>query len=216
MDTIEKIEQQLNIKFPDNYKAFLLKAETFVVENNSFCRVLQDNYRTDGVVYKFYSTNNFIEHQGYRDYLIEFQTHFENPKDYVEAEHLYHIADGIGSTCIALGGQHYGKIYSVDNGDFGIIYQSDSIDEFIDSLYDSSKFRCSSDELIQAVKNNNLGLLAELVESKDGNKLIEFYSYLDIELFDIAYRNKADNILKYLITKGYQGHNRVDYYKLKY
>lgn len=216
MDTIDNIEQQLKLRLPDNYKAFLLKADTFVVENIVFCRILQDNYRTDGLVYKFYSASDFIERQKYRDYLIEFQTHFENPKDYVEAEYLYHIADGTGSILISLGGQHYGKIYSADNGDFGIIYQADNIDDFLDSLYEPSKFRCTYEQLIETVKNNNLDLLTDLVENKDGNKLIECYSSLDIDLFDIAYRNKADNILKYLISKGYQGHNRVDYYKLKY
>jgi hypothetical protein len=215
MDTIDNIERQLKLKLPENYKAFLLKADTFVVENNVFCRILQDNYRTDGLVYEFYPTNSFIERQNYRDYLMEFQTRFENPKDYVEAEYLYHIADGTGSICISLGGQHYGKIYSIDNGDFGIIYQADTINAFLDSLYEPSKFRCTHEELIEVVKNNQLDLLIELVETKDGNKQIECSSWLDIKLFEIAYKNSFNNILKYLISRGYEGYGRATHYNLK-
>jgi hypothetical protein len=215
VDTIDGIEQQLNLKLPDDYKEFLLGADTFVIENHVFCRILQDNYRTDGLIYEFYSANSFIESQKYRDYLIEFQTHFENPKDYVEAEYLYHIANGTGSICIALDGQHYGKIFSADNGDFGIIYQANNINDFVDSLYEPSKFRCTYVELIEVVKNNRLDLLIELVEAKDGNKQIEYSSWLDIELFEIAYKNKFDNILKYLISKGFEGYGRAKHYNFK-
>jgi|GEM_PF-5535643 len=216
MDKIDNIEQTLGLQFPKDYREFLLRTHTHTVKNSVYCRILQDNYRTDGLIYRFYTITDFFERQEYRIYLIEFQTHFENPKNYVEAEYLYHIGDGTGSICIALGGQHYGKIFSVDNGDFGIIYQADNINKFIDSLYDPSKFRCTYEELIEAVTNNNLELLVELVEKKDGNRQIESSSWLDIELFDIAHRNSFHNILKYLISMGYKGHNRVDYYQIKY
>lgn len=218
MNKVAVIEQYLGLKFPDDYSEFLLKADTCVVENNVYCRVLQDNYRTDGVVYEFYTTTNFIKQLKNRDrnYLLEFQIHFENSTDYVEAEYLYHIAEGTGSICISLGGQHYGKIYSVDNGDFGIIYQADNINQFIDSLYNPEKFGCQYQDLIEAVSYNNLERLIELVEKKDGNRLIQYSSFLDIELFDTAYTNNFDNILRYLISKGYRGYNRVELYKLEY
>ena len=217
MDKIDIIEQQLDIKFPDDYKLFLSNADKFIIESFfSYCVIKQDNYRSDGSIYEFYTADNFIEKQKYRDYLIEHQVHFENPTDYVEAEYLYHIAGGTGSICISLGGLHYGKIFSADNGDFGIIYQADNINLFIDSLYEPSKLRCTEIELVEAVKTNNLQLLSKLVETKDGNKLIEYFSWLDIELFDIAYKSGFDDILKYLMSKGYNGHNRVDYYNLKF
>ena len=217
MNKIDIIEQQLDIKFPNDYKLFLSNADKFIIENFfSYCVILQNNYRTDGCIYEFYTVDNFIEKQKYRGYLVEDQAHFENPKDYVEAEYLYHIAGGTGSICISLGGLHYGKIFSVDNGDFGIIYQADNINLFIDSLYEPSKLRCSDEELIECVKTNNLRLLSELVETRDGNKRIEHSSWLDIELFEIAYKSGFDNILKYLVSKGYKGHNRMDYYNLKF
>jgi hypothetical protein len=135
MNKVKHIEQQLGVTFPNDYREFLSKAHTFILENNVYCRILQDNSKSDDFIYEFHTTENFIERQKYRDYLVEFQIHFENPTDYVEAEYLYHIADGTGSVCISLGGKHYGKIFSVDNGDFGIIYQADNIEEFINSLY---------------------------------------------------------------------------------
>lgn len=216
MSKINNIEQQLGLRFPDDYKEFLLKANSFVIENRVYCRILLDNYRTDGVIHEFHTIDNFMNRQEYRDYLFDFQNDFETPKDYVESEFLYHIADGTGSICIALGGQHYGKIYSVDNGDFGIIFQADSFNKFLTGLYDPSKFRCNNEALLDAVRNNNLTLLTELIETKDGNKLIEYSSSLDINLFEEAYNNQFDEILKYLISKGFRGYNRTDFYKLKY
>jgi hypothetical protein len=211
MEIIEDIERQLNIKFPDTFKEFLLKVDTFVVENTYFCRILRDNYRTDMIVHEFCPANDFIAYQERREYLIEMQNDFEVPVDYVEAEYLYYIASTEnGGICIALDGQHYGKIYSMDSGDFGIIYQANNINEFLDSLYEPSKFRCTYKELIEAVTQNNLNLLMELVETKDGDKRIEYSSWHDIKLFEIAYNSGFENILIYLISRGYNGCNRFD------
>lgn len=139
MDKINNIETALELKLPDDYKRFLLSSYCLEIFNKIFSRVLQDGYRTKGVIDAFYTVDNFLEQQNYRDYLVETQKHFGNSTNYVEAEHLYYIASGAsGSICIALGGKHFGKIYSVDNGDFGIVYQSENINAFIYSLYDFS------------------------------------------------------------------------------
>ncbi len=136
MDKLNEIEQYFSIKLPEKYKNFLLNIYHFAFENNVFDIILQDGCKKKSSVYKFYTLDNFIAEQQYRDYLMEFQIHFEIPNDYVESKYLYHIAEALsGSICIAIGGQHNGKIYSVDNGDFGIIYQADNIDDFIKSLY---------------------------------------------------------------------------------
>lgn len=139
MDKIHHIETSLGLELPDDYKRFLLSSNCLKITNKAFSRILQDGYCTDGLIDAFYTVDNFLEQQHYRDYLVETQKHFGNSTNYVEAEHLYYIASGAsGSICIALGGKHFGKIYSVDNGDFGIVYQSINIDAFIDSLYDFS------------------------------------------------------------------------------
>lgn len=216
MDKVNYIEQHFGVRFPDEYREFLVNASSFVLQNPFYCVILQDGYRTDGRVDEFYTLENFIERQKYREELIDFQTHFENPTTYVEAEYLYFIAEGSGAICIALGGKHYGKIYSVDNGDFGIIYQADNINIFIDSMYEPSKYRCTSEELIEAVEHNNVALLAELIENRDGDKQIEHSSFLDIKLFKIAYQHGLNNILRYLMSKGYKGHTWADYYNLKF
>jgi len=127
MNKINHIETTLGLELPDDYKRFLLSSICLEISNK------------DGVIDAFYTVDNFLEQQYCRDYLVETQNHFGNLQSYVEAEHLYYIAGGAsGSICIALGGKHFGKIYSIDNGDFGIIYQSVNIDAFIDSLYDFS------------------------------------------------------------------------------
>lgn len=216
MDKVEIIEKELGLTLPVDFREFLIKSKSFVLDKQVYCRILQDNYRTDGIIYELYTVDNFLERQLYRDDLFEMQAHFENPSEYVESEFLYYIADGSGTICISLGGQHYGKIYSVDNGDFGIIYQAENVNAFIDSLYDPLKYSCTSEELKEAIKNNNLPLLKELIETKDGDQQIEHSTPLDVDLFELAYRNNFDNILQYLISKGYKGYNRAEKYQVKF
>lgn len=54
------------------------------------------------------------------------------------------------------------------------------------------------EELIEAVKANNLELVKNLIETKDGNLLIEHSSWLEIELLEIAKKNKFTSLVKYL------------------
>ena len=216
MDKVEIIEKELGLALPVDFREFLIRCKSFVLDKKDYCRILQDNYRTHGIIYELYTVDNFLERQLYRDLLFEMQTHFENPSEYVESKFLYYIADGTGTICISLGGKHYGKIYSVDNGDFGIIYQAENINSFVDSLYDPLKYSCTGGELKEAVKNDNLPLLRELIETKDGDKQIEHSTPLDVDLFELAYRNNFDNILQYLISKGYKGYNRAEKYQVKF
>lgn len=217
MDKIKEIENRLGLKLPLDYKLFLTNVDKLIIQDSvTFCRILQDNYRTDGLIYEFLNDSNFLERNVSRQYLIEHQKHFKNPKEYVEAEYLYYVATGTGAICIALGGLHYGKIFSVDNGDFGIIYQAENIDLFINSLYKPSQYRCTHEDLINSVKANDLELLIKLIETKDGDKHIQHSSWLDIELFEIAHRDKFDIILRYLISKGFRGHNRAELHKINY
>lgn len=136
MDTIESIEEQLGYKLPDEYKIFLLKKNNDRFLNKGFLRQIDENFTTDSSIDEIINVENFLQKNKYRDYLFEFEKHFENTKNNTEAKYLYCIFGCVnGTICMALNGNHRGKIYSVDNGDFGIIFQAENLQEFLKSLY---------------------------------------------------------------------------------
>lgn len=119
---------------PEQYRLFLPNAKKYTSVCYVYDRILQNGHIYDGLIFDFLDVESFLLHNQYREHLIEFQEHFEIPRTYVEAEHLYFIADGAGAICIALAGLHVGKIYSSDNGDFGIIYQAEDFNSFMKSI----------------------------------------------------------------------------------
>jgi aminopeptidase-like protein len=70
------------------------------------------------------------------DYLNEFVVHFGLTYDYVEAKYLFPLAElPNGSLLTAVNGRHTGKVYTADNGDFGILFHSESLAAFWASVY---------------------------------------------------------------------------------
>jgi len=216
MDLILKIERILGFNLPKDYSQFLQSKEFENNREKQFPVIHKDGYKTRGYLEKFSKPEDFFESNQYRSYLKDFVKHFELDKNYVEAESLYHIADcSNGAVCMALNGKHKGKIYSVDNGDFGIIHQSNSLKEFIESLFSSEDVLSSPKEIIKAVKSGDLKEFKNQLENLDGNKILSTSSKLEIEIFDLAYKNNQKDLLKYFISQGYDGFGRVEYYKLK-
>lgn len=71
----------------------------------------------------------------YIDYLNEFASHFALSEQFVNPEFLFPICDlPVSEVYVATEGSHVGKVYVADNGDFGIIYHSNSIDSFFEKL----------------------------------------------------------------------------------
>lgn len=215
MTELEDIEAKLGYELPKEFVEFLNTSDKEEYENKEYCRTLLDGYITDGKIERFSTYETFFSDNEYRSFLEEFQAHFEIQDDYVESKYLYLIAlCDSDSICMALNGKHRGKIYSVDNGDFGITFQANTLEEFLKSLYSSSDYKCSFKELQNAVLENNLTQLKELIEEKDGNLILKQSSFCDIDLFDKAYNNNLTEILEYLISKGFNGFNRAGEYGL--
>jgi hypothetical protein len=135
MNAIQKIEEQLGLQLPADYKDFLLNADKLTLAHKSY-DIYIDNFKSGAYVGHLFTAEEFLHGNRYRDYLVEYQEHFEHSTNYVEAEYLYHIGINAIAICIALGGRHYGKIYSADNGGWGIVYLADNINSFIAALYE--------------------------------------------------------------------------------
>ena len=136
MDTIESIEDQLGYKLPDEYKTFLRGKDNDRFLNKGYHRVIDENFTTDSSIDEIIRIENFWQYNKDREYLFDFEKHFENAESYVEAKYLYFIFGCVnGAICMVLNGNHRGKIYSVDNGDFGIIFQAENLKDFLKSLY---------------------------------------------------------------------------------
>jgi SMI1-KNR4 cell-wall len=129
------LETQIGHSLPDDYKTFLIHFDKLSLKGRYFYRILDDGDKIASQIDHFFTIHTFLKGNEFRDYLVEFQTHFDVQTDVVEAECLYHIAFGYPNLCIAIGGQHHGKIYNVDNGDFGIHFQANHLNEFLESLY---------------------------------------------------------------------------------
>ena len=95
----------------------------------------EDGWESNSFISKIESIETSVDTWGYRGYLNEFQEDFELTEDYVEANFLFPIMEiSSGAVYVAIGGKHNGKVYTVDNGDFGIVFHSNTLDEFISKI----------------------------------------------------------------------------------
>lgn len=211
---IQYIETKLQHSLPNEYKEFLRNFDLLSKEELGFPITLRDGYRMSNVLRFFFEANAFLNQNDFRSFLEEYIETFELTPDYVEPQYLYFIAECLtGNIAMAIGGRHEGKLYYVDNGDFGIIYLASSIKDFMNTLYEVDGFACDEEDILKAVRAKDLTQLKILLEQKDGDKIIQLYSWLDIKLFDLAYEANDIQILNYLVGKGFTGFNRLEHYK---
>ena len=216
METIQSIEYKLGYSLPDDYKDFLLKEDKSQYRNKRYCRTVMNGYKTDGQIDYFSTLESFWEDNENRSLLDDYQEEREFTREYFESEFLFIIARcDYQNICMALSGKHKGKIYSSDNGDFGIVFQANSLADFLNSLYDESQYQSNYDELKNAALTNNFAALKELIELKDGDKILNRSSFYDRELFGIAYNLEDKHILEYLISKGYLGYDSYANFKIE-
>ena len=132
---IEVFEVETGIHLPDMYTEFLLKNNSSIYCNKVFSIIHSDGYETNDAIVKFHSLEELAKGIEYNEYMVDFQTHFDLLVEYVEANNLINIAETLGGTiAISIDGQHKGKIYSIDNGDFGIIFLANDILNFFSLL----------------------------------------------------------------------------------
>ncbi|OAB78902.1 SMI1/KNR4 family protein [Cochleicola gelatinilyticus] len=97
--------------------------------------IYQDGWKSSNVLVEIASFLSIQDSWQYISYLQEFRDHFEIPDRYVQVEKLIPIIKLMNATVYyATEGMHAGKIYYVDNGDFGILKISNSLDEFFNKL----------------------------------------------------------------------------------
>jgi hypothetical protein len=136
MDTIKTIEDKLGYGLPEDYKDFLLNADKSQYQYKKYDTLDRSGYRSDGQIDYFSTIESFSKDNLHRSFLEEHQAELQIPRDYLESEYLFIIARcDYQSICMALNGTHKGKIYCADNGDFGIIFQSKTLNEFLRDLY---------------------------------------------------------------------------------
>ncbi len=98
--------------------------------------LFEDGHKDSNWIMKIESFESIKKTWQYNGYLKEFKKLFEIPDSYVQTEYLIPIMELISHTIYyASGGMHSGKIYHVDNGDFGILKIADSLDDLMDKIY---------------------------------------------------------------------------------
>lgn len=145
---IDLIFKETNFRLPNDLKEFLKSYSGGhpVNENIGYHYELIDDDGWDcgdGLEWVFDSLEIIENYNGLKIHLKEHFEHFELDESFVETKYLLPIIKIGSGGCIniAIGGKHNGKIYQVDNGDFGILLISNSLQEFLNEifLYDYDK-----------------------------------------------------------------------------
>ncbi|NJO18679.1 MAG: SMI1/KNR4 family protein [Thioploca sp.] len=121
LDEILAVEDRLSVRFPDQYRDFLLRYNGGKVYYNSFDRYLENG---DTVNYSI-------------DYLESLQTLEQAMVNLIEYEDFVNamiipVAQTLGSTLITIGigDSNFGQVFVFD-WDFGATFQAQSFQEFI-------------------------------------------------------------------------------------
>jgi hypothetical protein len=138
---MEQMEKSLSIQFPKEIYDFIQ------IKSNGVPKIQQKNctysYQfEDGWKYEL-SIEKIIDFESITklfddDEMLERYIKDQNlTKDFVEIEHLCPFAYAPnGVFYISVSGKHNGKVYFADNGDFGILFLTNSFENFWDSVYD--------------------------------------------------------------------------------
>ncbi len=113
-EQIGKFELDNEIKLPDNYIHFLINSDKSKYYHKEFIRVHVDGYFQGDSLVEFYNLDQLKDGLQYKEFMIDYQSHFDLSPDYVEADKLIHIAETLGGTIdISIGGKHKGKYFQL-------------------------------------------------------------------------------------------------------
>jgi hypothetical protein len=102
----------------------------------NFQTIHSDGWKQDSFIENITTSENIISEFEDRDTLNLYFSSFELTSKFVEIEYLLPFAFAAnGVLYCSIGGVHSGKVYFVDNGDFGILFQSESFERFWDSVF---------------------------------------------------------------------------------
>lgn len=139
-EEISELERLTGLTFSEELVSFFTKyAGGKPKINGKDCLtkiVYEDGLESENYIVKIESFESIRDTWKYNDYLKEFKVLFKIPDSYVEVDKLIPIIELMSdSIYYASGGIHSGKIYHVDNGDFGISKSADSLEEYMNNLY---------------------------------------------------------------------------------
>ncbi|TCI85541.1 SMI1/KNR4 family protein [Tenacibaculum sp. M341] len=139
---IKDIEEFTGFILPENIKAFFkFYANSEIMFNDNtqcfFDLIYKDGWDTDDALQQVESLKSIKEKWEHRGYLKQFQKEFDVNSEYVDHEKLFPLIETYGGAqiYIAIGGDYDGKIFHVDNGDFGFCYLTESLDELLNKCY---------------------------------------------------------------------------------
>mgnify|MGYP000601081781 CR=1 FL=1 len=137
IEKIKKLEAELKFPLPESYRDFLIKNDVGKYGEKYFTFKYVEHYETTDSIEAFADVDSFWKLNEFRAYLVEFAEDLE-VGEYVDGASLYHIAfTSNGSVCMSFYGKDVGKIYSVDNGDDGIVYLNNTLEAFLKTLRDT-------------------------------------------------------------------------------
>ena len=137
---LSEVENLFGTGLPPEVRTFLkLQAGSKPTVNGDICcfDIKHSNgWKQSSFIERIVNFESILVQLDCREYLHEFVVCFGLTSDYVEADYLFPIAElPAGALLMAVSGRHAGKVYSADNGDFGILFHSQSLAAFWASVY---------------------------------------------------------------------------------
>jgi hypothetical protein len=138
---ISLIEKKLLCEIPIDLAEFLRAYSNAIPSINKkpcvFKTVHSDGWEQSNFIERIISMEGIILELDDRSTLELYVNSFNLSRDFVEIEYLLPFAlPANGILYYAVGGNHTGRIYIADNGDFGILIQAIDFKSFWDSVYE--------------------------------------------------------------------------------
>ncbi len=137
---IEHIEKRIGRRLPHSIKNYYKNyagSRPAVNGNSANITISQNDGLANTNIFEAVDSFETLQnHLSNIDYLTELAQHFNLSSQYVEPENLFPL--GLlpnGAIYIAIDGQNKGKVYTADNGDFGIIFHSSNLEMFLESVF---------------------------------------------------------------------------------
>ena len=136
---IQNLENEIGLKFLSGLKSFLKEnsgASEPLLGGTYFIPIIYENgWEDEMFISKIETVESIKNTLSYKKGLDELVKHFELTETYIETRYLLPFIElSGGEAYIALAGSNEGSVYIVDNGDFGVIKMSRTLDEFLNLI----------------------------------------------------------------------------------
>lgn len=138
--SIHTLEEKTNFILPENLRLLFKNYSGSIPTIKNKEVYIQFTYKSGDKqseqIRRIKTPEQIIENWRYRGYLQELFDQFNLDEKFVQTDYLFPFAEMLGHELYcSVGGDHDGKVYAIDNGDFGFAFLAKNLDEFFNRLF---------------------------------------------------------------------------------